>query len=80
MAGAYITLMNYYALYLGVTKKEHHSLGPLLGGVLCSLALLFSPLGALRPWAWLPLLVDPGCVFMVGGAIYDLIVTKVFKD
>jgi hypothetical protein len=57
--------------YLGiVAHKEHHSPLPLLGGLLCNLALRGVPIAGVRPWAWLPWILDPGCVFLVGLFIY----------
>ena len=80
MYGAWCIFLNYYDwLYLGLTKREHHSPIPFIGGVLCSLALFYSPIAVTLPWAWLPLLIDPGCVYLIGLFIYSAIVTKGFK-
>jgi hypothetical protein len=80
LLGAWVIFLNYYSwLYLGFTKREHHSPAPFIGGVLCSLALFFSPLAMTRAWAWLPPLLDPGCIYLIGLFIYSAIVTRGFK-
>ncbi len=80
LSGAFVISMNYYSwLYLGITRREHHSPIPFFGGVLCSVALLFSPIAEARSWAWLPLILDPGCIYLVGLFIYSAIVTRGFK-
>lgn len=80
LAGSYFIFQNYYAwLYLGMARKEHHSPLPLLGGLLCHLALRGVPIAGVRAWAWLPWILDPGCVFLVGLFIYTAIVTRGFQ-
>jgi hypothetical protein len=74
-----ITLNFYYWLYLGFTKREHHSPVPFVGGLFCSLSLYYSPAAVGHPWALLPLILDPGCVYLIGVFIYSAIVTKGFK-
>jgi hypothetical protein len=78
--GAWVIFLNCYSwLYPGFIKREHHSPIPSLGGTLCSLALFFSPAAGVRSWAWLPLILDPGCVYLIGVFIYSAIVTRSFK-
>ena len=78
VTGAYLIALNFYGwLYLGLAKKEHHSPIAFLGGVLCALSLLI--LASTRRWFWVPLLLDPGCVYLVGVFIYSLIATKGFR-
>jgi hypothetical protein len=80
LCGAFIIFMNYYAwLYLGYARRGHHSPVPFIGGGLCAVALLVSPFAEVRPWAWVPLLLDPGCVYLIGLFIYSAVVTKGFK-
>lgn len=38
---------------------------PLVGGIAGALAAVIAPLPALRPWLWVPLVVDVGCVPML---------------
>jgi hypothetical protein len=47
-------------LATGLTGR-YHSMAPLLGGVLGVAGFLLTP--RLRPYAWLPLLLDPGTAF-----------------
>ncbi len=80
LLGALLISMNYYLwLYLGYVRRGHHSPVPFLGGAICSSALLFSPVAEIRTWAWLPLLLDPGCGYLIGLFIYSAVVTKGFK-
>jgi hypothetical protein len=81
LAGAYFIFQNYYSwIYLGMARKKHISPLPLLGGLLCHLGMRGAPIAGIRSWAWLPWIVDPGCVFLVGLFIYTAIVTKGFKS
>jgi hypothetical protein len=82
LAGAYFIFQNYYAwLYLGmVARKERHSSPlPLLGGLLSHLALQGVPNAGVRAWAWVPWILDPGCVFLLGLFLYTAIVTRGFQ-
>lgn len=79
LCGAWIMILNYYGwLYLGLVRKEHHSPIPLLGGLFC-FAVLRSRDVAVHFWAWLPVILDPGCVFLVGVFIYAAMVTRGFQ-
>lgn len=78
--GLWGILLNYYDwLYLEFTKREHHSPIPLVGGLLCSIALYNSPQEAFHSWGWLPFFLDPGCAYLIGVFIYSAIVTRRFK-
>jgi hypothetical protein len=79
LLGAHLSVMNYRVLYQVYVRKEHHSPLPLIGGFLCLAAMLMCPIARIRAWAWVPLIVDPGGVFLVGVFIYTAIVTKGFK-
>jgi hypothetical protein len=80
LLGASVVFTNYYCwLYLGYARRGHQSPVPFLGGCLCSVALLVSPVAEVRPWAWLPLLLDPGCVYLLCLFIYTAVVTRGFK-
>ena len=59
----YVISMNLCCVYLGLFRREHHSIGPLLGGGSGTLAMFLIPLPELRPWAWVPLVIDPGCLY-----------------
>jgi len=80
LAGAYFMFLNYYHwIYPWLARKKGSSPLPLLGGLLCHAAMRVAPLAGVRAWAWLPWIVDPWFVFLVGVFIYTAIVTKGFK-
>jgi hypothetical protein len=72
----YFISMNLGCVYLGLIRRERHSLGPLLGGGAGSLAMLLLPLPELRSWAWVPLAVDPGCLYAALALVYALITAR----
>jgi len=79
LLGVWIIVFNYYVMYLGFVRKQHApSPGPLVGGLFCFL-ILRSPFFHLHYWAWLPLILDPGCVFLLGVFIYTAIASRCFK-
>ncbi|MDO8586740.1 MAG: hypothetical protein Q7T82_06825 [Armatimonadota bacterium] len=70
LLAAALTAFNCYCLYRGFVNKrsfdpsEHApSMAALVGGIAGSMSLGLSPIGALRPYFWLPFLIDSGCVF-----------------
>src|SRR5260370_11198238 len=80
LAGAYLISMNYYHwIYPWLTRKKASSPLPLLGGLLCPLAMRVAPIAGGRAWAWIPWVLDPRCVFLAGVFIFTAIVTKGFK-
>ena len=76
--GVYIIGLNYRGLYLGLFRGESHSPVLLIGGVAGSIALAVCPTPSLRGWAWLPLVLDPGCAFALLALIYAVITKKSF--
>ena len=56
---------NIYFFLRGHLLREHHSLVPFVGGVLACVGMLLSPIEAVRSFAWVPLLIDPGCSFVL---------------
>jgi hypothetical protein len=58
--GVWVTACNYACIYLGLVRREHHSIVPLVGGTCVALAWLLCPAAVARGWAWLPLAIDPG--------------------
>jgi len=69
----YFVSLNLACVYRGLAKGEHHSLGPLVGGASGSLAMLLLPIPGLRVWAWVPLVIDPGCLYTVVAFAYVLV-------
>ena len=78
--GVWVIFLNYYYwLYLGLVRKKHHSPIALVGGLCCFLVLRYSPFVADHRWAWLPLMVDPGCIFLAGLFVYTAMASPGFS-
>jgi hypothetical protein len=73
------TGLNYSCVYLWLARREHHSLGPLVGGVAGMLAMLVCPISAVHRWAWLPLVLDLGCGLLFLNLLYAIFVLKAFS-
>ena len=68
--GGWVIALNYAVFYRQFFRRRHHSWIPLIGGFVGVFAMLACPLPAVRRLAWLPLILDPGCVF---GLLYSII-------
>ena len=80
LGGAYFMFLNYYhRIYPLLARKKGSSPLPLLGGLLCHAAMRVAPIAGVRAWAWVPWIVDPGCVFLVGLFFHTAIVTRGFN-
>jgi hypothetical protein len=77
--GTWVTALNYYAVVVGLTHRRHHSMIPLLGGVLLASAWLTCPVSWSSSWAWAALVADPGCLFAVASLGYAAIITRGFS-
>lgn len=79
LCGAWIIILNYYGwVYLGLVRRKSRSPIPLLGGLFC-FAVLRSPVVAVHSWAWLPVILDPGCLLLFGVFIYAATATRGFQ-
>jgi hypothetical protein len=58
-----LTLANAALLLAGAFSRRHFSVIPLFGGLLGAVGFLLAP--RLRPYAWLPLLLDPGTAILL---------------
>ena len=56
------TLANVLTIVRYARTRKRGSLVPLFGGIAGALAMILAPISAGWHWAWLPLVVDPGCV------------------
>jgi hypothetical protein len=70
--GLYVALLNVSCIWMWYFRRRHGSMVPLLGGGAIALALLIVPLPEFAAYAWLPLLIDPGCLLMIGGGLGKL--------
>lgn len=60
----------------GWRGKKTHSLIPLLGGILGCLGVVFSGVPGAKGFWWVPFVIDPGSILMIGGGIYAEIVYR----
>ena len=60
--GGLLTLGNLLLILRWWVWKARFSLGPIMGGSLGMIGVLLLPLGELRPFWWVPPLLDIGCV------------------
>src|SRR5262245_12285583 len=76
LIGAWAIFGNYSVVILWYVRRKHGSLAPLMGGVFFGIAMLLCPLPGLRRWAWIPLVVDLGCLYLFGGWLYHFVFKK----
>ena len=79
LVGCWIIFLNFSVVYVWFLRREHHSFIPLLGGCLAGLAMLASPLPGVVRFAWIPLIVDLGCLFSFLSFIYAVVVLRCFS-
>jgi cell division protein FtsW (lipid II flippase) len=72
-AGAFFVYVNFAVIYIAHFKKKHVSPAGLIGGGLCALSFWLCPYKAVRPWFWVPLVVDPGCLLLVCAFVYVVV-------
>ena len=77
--GAWVIVGNFACLALGLARRRHASMVPLIGGVLASASLLACPLRGSSRVAWLPLVVDPGCLWASSLFLYAVVVVRCFR-
>ncbi len=78
-AGLWIIAMNFACIYAGVVRRCHRSVTPLLGGIGVTSALLICPLNGAIGYAWIPLLVDPGCLLSALMLAYSAFILRAFR-
>jgi hypothetical protein len=65
-----VTLIGNYALIIRCyALRKRGSLIPVLGGLSLGAATLLYPSRQVKPYAWIPLFVDPGCFFTLAGGL-----------
>ena len=75
-----VTAINWWILWLGYRRGEHHSSAGFIGGICGAVAVGLSPWKELHPWAWVPLVLDPGCGWLAIELIWTAIRTRGFRD
>jgi len=71
--GGWVIALNFAVFYLQFTRQRQHSWIPLIGGFLAFFGMAACPLPAVQRLAWLPFVLDPGCVFGILFSIVMLI-------
>ncbi len=67
---AFIT-MNWWIMARRHFNDEWLSLGPFVGGLLGAAGLLMLPYRQMQWLWWIPLIVDPGCLPLIGRTLYS---------
>lgn len=75
----FVVVMNFGCFLTSILRKEHHSVVPFVGGISGCLAMLACPVGQVYRWAWIPLVLDLGSLFMLAGFAYAVSLVKRFK-
>jgi hypothetical protein len=68
--GLWVIALNVAVFYLQFTRRRQRSWIPLLGGFLLFLGMAACPLPTVRRLAWLPFILDPGCIF---GLLFSIV-------
>ncbi len=66
-------ILNWSIIWLGMARRRRGSLAPLVGGLVGAVAVRLSPWPQMRPWWWIPLVLDPGSLLMLSGAAWILL-------
>lgn len=77
--GAWVIACNFACITMWLAHRRHASLVPLVGGLLTSAALLACPIRGSFRFAWVPLVIDPGCLWALGLFLYAAGVLRCFK-
>jgi hypothetical protein len=73
LVGAAIAAGNWTILIRWFARRKHGSLIPALGGLLLAAAMLLVPTMRAKHYVWLPLIVDPGCLYLLAcGVVFVL--------
>ncbi len=79
LLGSWIILLNYWIVISWYFHRRHHSRIPLLGGLCLMAAMLGSPLPGVTRYAWVPLLIDLGCLFTLVDFLYAVVWLQMLK-
>jgi hypothetical protein len=73
LLGLGVIVRNYVLVYFMLFRTTSKSVVPLIGGGLLSVACLLCPALPDPEWAWIPLVVDPGCLGLFVVAVIAVI-------
>lgn len=76
--GFYIIVMNCYiplAYFLKKTDRSYSTI-PILGGACSATGLYLWDDGAIKSLAFIPLFLDPGCLFLISFTLYAVVTGK----
>jgi hypothetical protein len=79
IVGAWLTALNWSCVVSWYARRRHSSMFPLIAGVSLALALIACPIAGSARWAWIPLIVDPGCLLLIILTIPLVIMTRGFR-
>ena len=77
--GGWIIITNYWITISWYRHRRHSSRIPLLGGLCLMAGMLASPLPGVTRYAWVPLVIDLGCLFTLVEFFYAVVWLQVFK-
>jgi len=79
LLGSWIIILNYSMVISWYRHRRHSSRIPLLGGLCLMAGMLASPLPGVTRYAWVPLVIDLGCLFTLVEFCYAVLWLQVFK-
>jgi len=79
LLGSWIIILNYWVVISWYLHRRHSSRIPLLGGLCLMAGMLASPLPGVTRYAWVPLVIDLGCLFTLVDFLYAVVWLQVFK-
>jgi len=74
--GGWFTAMNVAIVVRYLSMGRGSSMVPFIGGGLLSLAWLAAPIPYSKGWAVLPLVLDPGCAYLIASTAWFLLTRK----
>lgn len=77
--GGWVIVMNYACVVVWLARRKHSSTVPLFGGLFFAGAMLLCPLPGVRTFAWLPLVVDIGCLPLLAQCMYSFGIQRKHK-
>ena len=72
VVGVFLTTMNWLTVYAWLAHRKHSSWIPVLGGMLIAAGIALIPVSKVRPYCWLGLLIDWGCLPALCHSLYVL--------